>query len=61
MDKHILPVLALDKTITLGGVEPLYSTLFLHAKNILFIVDLAICGYGNGGTGPTIRCKTAGH
>src|SRR5579859_5722909 len=29
--------------------------------DILYSIDLAICGNGYGGINPTIRCKTAGH
>jgi hypothetical protein len=29
--------------------------------DILYSIDLAICGNGCGGINPTIRCKTAGH
>src|SRR5690348_5824276 len=36
MHKNILAVLALNKPVTLGGVKPLDSTLFLHSQNILY-------------------------
>jgi hypothetical protein len=35
--KHILSAIPLDEPKTLGGIEPLDSTLFLHGKTFLFL------------------------
>ncbi len=42
MNKYIVTSLALDKTETFFGFEPLYSSLLFHVEHIL-LIDLAIC------------------
>ena len=49
MNEDVITTFALDKPVAFGSVEPLYGPLFLHAENILMLLEFAICRSGDDG------------
>ena len=48
MDEHIVPAGALDETLALRGVKPLYCAFFLHLHFLLIQCFVVLLGLKQG-------------